>query len=224
MNGIQFGSVTEQHDSIIIVASGSSLIGFDFRKLENCGHIICVNNSYKGLEKFDSWFTLDPWGLSGEQPPKNFKGTLYAAVPQDFGTNHARVVAHKNKMPTNIIYLHRLISHNKPGVSSETAYRLGLSEDNGCINTGNSGFGAINLAYHMRPKKILLLGLDATVGYYYSKTEKNRPLDFLPMLVSSAKDQLENTNTVVINGSKDSKIDCFSRYEPNMALEIFKNV
>ena len=36
----------------------------------------------------------------------------------------------------------------------------GLSEDPAAINTGNSGFGALGLAYHMRPMRIALLGID----------------------------------------------------------------
>jgi hypothetical protein len=223
MNGVKFGEVTERHDSIIIVCSGSSLIGFDFSRIYDLGHIICVNNSYKGLQKFDSWFTLDPWGLQSGQQPNRSNITLYAAVPQDFGTQYARAKNHQISAPTNIIYLHRLISHNKPNVSSETAYRLKLSEDKGCISTGNSGYGALNLAYHMEPKKILILGMDGDIGYYYSKTEKNRQLNYLPMMMDSALLQLQKNNIKVINGSKNSKIESYPKYDLHEVIEIFKN-
>lgn len=224
MNGVKWGTVTEQHDNIVIVCSGGSLRNFNMGLLTNIGHIICVNNSYSGVPFYDSWFTLDPWGLSGEQLPKKGKGKLYAAVPQDFGTSYAKATQHRIKAPDNITYLNRLMSHNNPAVSSETAYRLGLSEDNGCINTGNSGFGALNLAYHMRPKKILILGMDGDIGYYYTQTQKNRALKFLPLMMESAVKQLNQRSIKVINGSKNSSITCFDRYTPDEAVLEFRNV
>lgn len=223
MNGVNWGIVDSQHDAIIIVCSGSSLKNFNMNSLNGAGHIICVNNSYIGAPFFNSWFTLDPWGLAGDQLPKNGKGKLYAAVPQDFGTSFAKTPQHRIKAPSNITYLNRLMSHNNPSVSSETAYRLGLSEDTGCINTGNSGFGALNLAYHMKPKKILILGMDGDIGYYYSQTQKNRALKFLPLMMKSAVKQLAEKNIIVINGSKNSTITCFDRHSPEDALKEFKN-
>jgi hypothetical protein len=224
MNGVSWGVVSCQHDSIVIVCSGRSLKSFDMNLLSGIGHIICVNNSYIGVPIYDAWFTLDPWGLSGGQLPKKGNPKLYAAVPQDFGTPHAKIQSHRINAPKNITYLHRLISHNNPTVSSETAYRLGLSEDPGCINTGNSGFGALNLAYHMKPKKILILGMDGDIGYYYSGSEKNRSLKFLPLMMESTVDQLKKANITVINGSLNSSITCFQKYTPEESVKIFKDI
>lgn len=224
LNGVNWGVVTCQNDNIIIVCSGSSLSKFNMNLLDGLGHIICVNNSYTGVPHFDSWFTLDPWGLAGDQLPKKGNAKLYAAVPQDFGTFHAKIPQHRIQAPTKVTYLNRLMSHNNPSVSSETAYRLGLSEDSGCINTGNSGFGALNLAYHMKPKKILILGMDGDIGYYYSQTQKNRALKFLPQMMQSTVKQLQDKNIKVINGSLHSTITCFDRYSPEEAIKAFKNV
>lgn len=223
MNGVTWGRVTEQHDKIIIVCSGPSLTNFDFKTIKGIGHIICVNNAYKSVPFGDYWFTLDPWGLGGEQIPKPFSGKLYAAVPDNFGLLDAKVIQHRVNAPKNIIYLHRLISHNKPSISSETAYVTGLSEDNGCINTGNSGFGALGLAYHMKPKKILILGMDGDIGYYYSKTERNRPLKYLPLLMESTVTQLDKAGISVLNGSINSNITCFPRYSLLEAVAKFRD-
>lgn len=221
--GISWGRVTENdriHENVIIIGSGPSLIGFDFNKLRGKGMIIAVNNAVNSVNFADIWFTLDPWGLDGPQlPGTQFSGRLFAAVSEDYGTRNAQIAQHRVTPDPRITFLHRLRSHNKVGVSSETAYKLGLSEDNSCINTGNSGYGALNLAYHLRPKRILLLGIDGTIGYFYTNKSKNRPLTYLPEMFESAKDQLDNADIKVINGSVNSSITAYPRFTINEGIE-----
>lgn len=226
-DGIIWGEVTERHDNIIIVGSGSSLKGFNFNKLRGLGHIITINDSAKHVNDADSWFTLDPWGLAGPQlpPQKNIK--LYAAVPQDYGRYDARSKDHRRPIPlhiaSRITFLHRIISSNKASVNSEHQYTLKLCEDKRCISTGNSGYGALNLAYHMEPKNILILGIDGTIGYFYESKKTNRPLNFLNTLFKSTVDQLQKNNIKVINGSKESIVTPFPRYTPDESVEVFKD-
>lgn len=220
--GITWGEVQGRaiNDVAIIVASGPSLTGFDFDRLRGLGTIITVNNSVKSVPFADIWFTLDPWGLHGPQlPSAEFTGKMYAAVPEDFGTPKAQTPQHRHKPDSRITFLHRLRSHNKVGVSSETAYKLGLSEDKSCISTGNSGYGAFNLAYHLRPKKILLLGIDGSLGYFYTKSETNRPLRYLPAMFASTVSQIQAANIKVINGSINSAITSFPRYTVEESLK-----
>lgn len=219
MKGITWGNVTrtDVHETVIIVASGKSLSGFNFNKLRGMGHIIAVNGSGDSVPFGDSWFTLDPWGVGprGEQLPKKFAGRLYAAVPEDFGTPNAQAVNHRVSANPEVTYLHRLRQHNMVGVSSETAFKLGLSEDSSCISTGNSGYGALNLAYHLRPKKIILLGIDGTLGYHYTNQKTNRPLTYLPKMFESTMAQMEREGIEVVNGSINSVITCY----PRMSIE-----
>lgn len=223
MNGIRFSKVELPYspERIIIIGSGKSLIGFDFNQLRDRSYIITVNDSGKSVPFADAWFTLDPWGLDSGQIPYPFHGVKYAAVPDDFGTKNAKSKEHRIDAPNDINYLHRLISHNLTSVTSETALVSGLSEDTSCINTGNSGFGALGLAYHLKPKKILLLGIDAGMGYFYTDKKCNRPLKFLPSLFESALPQLQKHNISVINGSENSAIECFPKYSINEALRLF---
>lgn len=225
MAGIKWGSIGPKfrRDKVIIVGSGSSLEGFDFSKLSGLGYVITINDSVRSLPALaDMWFTLDPWGIHGPQlPPKPFNGTKVAGAPQDFGRPDARNPSHARAGRPDFLYLQRLISHNFSDKSSETAYVLGLSEDPRCVSTGNSGYGAFNVAYHMHPKKILLLGIDGTVGYFYTKSKRNRPLDTLPLLFESTLPQIKRRKIEVINGSPESRITCFSRYTIEEALEAF---
>ncbi len=223
--GIRWGRVCPdiKAKNIVIVGGGKSLAGFDFNRLRRDDYfIITVNDSVKGVPFANVWFTLDPWGLNGPQlPPSPFNGKMYAAVPQDYGRRDAKNPKHQVTPDKRVIFLHRLISHNISDMSSETAFSLTLSEDPRCIATGNSGYGAFNIAYLLKPKKILLLGIDGTIGYYYTSKETNRPLTYLPKMFNSTKKQIDDAGIQVINGSEKSMITTYPRYNINKALEIF---
>ncbi|QDJ96520.1 hypothetical protein Xoosp13_334 [Xanthomonas phage Xoo-sp13] len=222
-NGIRWGQVNpdDVNQNIIIVGSGKSLTGFDFNKLRGIGAIIAVNDAGNAVPFADMWFTLDPWGLNGPQLPANFRGRMFAAVPEDYGTPSASIHNFRTTPDARITLLHRLRSHNIPTISSETAFKTGLSEDTSCINTGNSGYGALNLAYHFRPKKILLLGIDGTIGYFYTKEKTNRALTYLPQMFASAAPQLEKAGISVINGSVNSAVTTYPRFTVDDAIAEF---
>jgi hypothetical protein len=230
MSGIKWGSVErplQRPANVVIVASGPSVNNIDMHMVRHMHgkYIIAVNGAGKHVSFADAWFTLDPWGLTGDQlPAPAFGGKLFAAVPEDFGTVGARCVAHRAIPRSKITYLHRLISHNYSNISSESSYKLGLSEDTSCINTGNSGFGALNLAYHMRPVNIFLLGVDGGIGYFYSKTERNRPLTYINTLFGSTLPQLSAAGIKVYNVSPSSKVTHFEKLTPNQFHEMIRVV
>lgn len=216
MNGIKWGFVEKPVNklhNVIIVASGPSVNDINLAMLKTIPntYIIAVNGAGQHVPFANAWFTLDPWGLDGPQLPTGFSGKLYAAVPDDFGTANARAIKHRVTAKKNITFLHRLQSHNFTNTSSDTAYKLGLSEDSSCISTGNSGYGALNLAYHLRPSNIYILGVDGNIGYFYTKTEKNRPLTYLPSLFASSATQLADAGIAVTNVSPLSTVKCFPR-------------
>lgn len=223
MSGIKWGRVdrVEQIDNVIIVASGPSVNDIDMDAVKSFKNkfVIAVNGAGQHVPFANAWFTLDPWGLEGPQlPGPEFKGRLYAAVPDDYGTPNARCTQHRIRPRAKITYLHRLQSHNYTNVSSDSAYKLGLSEDPSCINTGNSGYGALNLAYHMRPKRIFLLGIDGSIGYFYTKKQANRPLSNIQILFNSSKPQLDANNIEVYNVSPKSTVSCFPKLTPEQFL------
>lgn len=223
--GIRFGRVEQRNNvkKVVIVGSGKSLTDFDFNLLKHPDYyVIGINDSVQSIPFADAWFTLDPWGLNGPQLPKSpFKGKMYAGVPSDFGRSDAYSPKHRIRANGRITYLHRLISNNLMGQSSELAFSLELSEDPRSVATGNSGYGAFNIAYHLKPEKILLLGLDGDVGYFYTDKNRNRPLTHLPKMFNSTKDQIERNGITVINGSQKSTITTYPRYSIDEALEIF---
>ena len=220
MRGIEWSRVEPpdtQIENVVIVASGRSVSTVDLILISNAKstHIIGVNDSGKHIPRMDSWITIDPWGLNGPQLPTKPCTTIYAAVPEDFGTVFAKTSQHRISAPTTVKFLHRLRSHNKPNVSSTTAFRLGLSDDMGCISTGNSGYGALNLAYHLRPKRIFLVGIDGDVNYFYSPTKGGGNLSALPQLFESSVEQFRDANIAVFNVNPKSTVTCFPFITPD---------
>jgi hypothetical protein len=222
MNGIKWSKVdtSKKVDTVIIVCTGPSLKNFNFESLRDKGYIIAVNDAGKYVPFADAWFTLDPWGcgIGGKQYPENFRGDLFAAVPEDYGTTYARSLDHKIQANPKINFLHRIPFHSVSQSDIKTYDYLtwGFNDDRGSIHTGNSGFGAMNMAYHMRPKRIVLLGLDASSGYFFNENKPTRTLNHLPLIFRSTLPQLKEANIEVLNGSQLSKIDCFPRYALNV--------
>jgi len=100
-----------------------------------------------------------------------------------------------------------------PGVTYlKWGYEEGLSAVPSILNTGgNSGYGAINLAYLKRARRILLLGFDMNPVenvLYPQWIEQFR----------SAVPNLQRTRTEVLNLNVDSSIDAFQKVD----IELFK--
>jgi hypothetical protein len=73
----------------------------------------------------------------------------------------------------------------------------------------------------MKPKKILILGMDGDIGYHYTASKKNRPLTYLPLLMESTIPQIDHCGIKVINGSYNSNITAYPRHFINDALDEF---
>lgn len=221
MYGVRWSKVVSNGntDTVIIVCTGPSLKGFDFNRLKDKGHIIAVNDASKFVPFANSWFTLDPWGLTTTQIHPHFAGDLYAAVPHDYGTPNAASTAHQVVPNRKVNYLHRIPFHTDQYNKSSDFMSWGLNEDPSCINTGNSGFGALNMAYHFKPRRVVFFGLDASKGYFFNEKVFTRSLDHLPWIFKSALPQLMKHDIEVMNASPESKIDCFTRYTIDAALK-----
>lgn len=197
-------------DTVFVVGSGPSAKEVDFKKIRQVGYCIAVNDVCNDFLDAHAWFTLDPWGLHKDQLHHNFKGIAYAAVPEAYGNKNAIDINHRLMPSKKFKYLHRVPQNFNIGSLSKHK-EWGLNEDPRCINSGNSGFGALNLAFHMRPKRIALVGIDATSGYYFNRAKYTRPLSHLPNLFSSSVDQLKRENIEVVDCSLRGKITCFDK-------------
>jgi hypothetical protein len=203
------------------VCSGPSLTGIDLSPLQNHVTTITVNGSWRAANWADFWFTGDPWGIHGPQlPPESFTGALYAAISQDHGTGTALSIKHRREPSERVSCVQAIFDNNyEKSIKERRCY--GLSEDCRAIAGGNSGYGALNMAYLMRPRNIVIFGLDGNSGYFYNTGETNRDLDHLPEYFESSVDQLKAKGIQVINASPESKITCFPKVDPTDAIDWF---
>ena len=219
--GVNFGMIDTSYtpDNVIIVASGMSLKHFNLHSLRGLGYIITMNHTGKCVPFADAWITIDPWGLNGPQlPPATFEGKIYAGVSEDYNTKTCKITREYKSIDSRVIFLRRLFRTNHPSQTRAHSFYYRLSEDPCCVATGNSAYAALNLAYLLNPKKILLLGVDGGNGYFFTNQETNESLAGLNALFTSSLRQLESKGITVINGSLNSEVTCFPRYTIDAAL------
>lgn len=120
-----------------IIGGGPSLIGFDFTPIIH-RNVIGVNNAYLLGDWVDiCWFGDLKWHQWHHEQLKSFKG----------------IIAHCNTK-SSLINLKRLIPFERNRVSGIDTTPNSVAW-NRC-----SGFSAINFAYHLGSRKIVLLGFD----------------------------------------------------------------
>lgn len=186
---VRFAPMFVQHDHIVIVASGPSARGYEPPEGVT---VIAVNGAIEWLSRADYWFTLDPSRdnlrrLAGYWA----KVKCVMAVPANFGTSSAKTPLMRQPRPLGVHYLLRVEGPGPWGA------RYRLSEDPTAINTGNSAWGALGLAYHMRPYTIELVGVDGTQARRVGGGQPG-DLTHLPELFASAEAQLAERGITVI--------------------------
>lgn len=169
---------------MIIVGSGQSALGFiPPRGLKT----IAVNGAIDWLCDPDYFFTLDPTKENINRIRSRRHDVQYhAAVPDSV------------KLPDYVTRYIRVARRDYPEPQIKTpswwAWRLsavyGLNKNPMCINTGNSAYGALNLAYHLGAKKVMIIGVDCDncerIEGGYSGN-----LSHVPQLFASALSQIE---------------------------------
>ncbi|WP_339617208.1 hypothetical protein [uncultured Gilvimarinus sp.] len=186
----------------VIVASGPSASGFVPPKGVA---VFAVNGAIDWLSKADHWFTLDPSDANMRRLCSPRRGVVYhAALPRNFvlGAAHVRRyerVSARGPEPSP--------KHTPQWWLWRWSAVCGLSHKVGRINTGNSAWGALQLAYQMGFKKILLVGVDASTAL---RVDGGAPsnLSHLPLLFESAMGQIDIVNA----GGMQSRL-------PNMTID-----
>lgn len=178
-------------NKFIIVASGPSALQFkkDFLENEeliknNC-KIIAVNGAIDWIPFCNYFFSLDPSEI-----------------------NLKRVLNKKENVEYHLAHFPRYFSFAKHYLRINNNYKDLINDDSpeywfkrwGCIDhlqtdktkisTGNSAYGAINLALHFGAKDVLLYGVDATKDERIEGGFCNS-LKHLPLLIKCASKQIK---------------------------------
>lgn len=194
---MKYGKLSPCLDRLLIIASGPSAGGLVFPDVLP---VMAVNGAIDGLKRADYWFTLDPSQGNRARMEKPKQGTTYlcAAGPQQA----------LNVKGSQIIFLRRL-----PG--------RGISEKPDSVMTGNSAFGALQVAVLLGAKKIGLVGVDATKDEYWHGPGRSKSLEQLPAMMSCALPQLMRKGIEVRLGSVYDKprVTCFRAMSPPDLVE-----
>lgn len=200
---------------IFIVGSGPSAREFDFEAVAPNDIVLGVNGAIEWLPRIDAWFTLDPTPVNIRRMHRRREEVkeYFVAAPDDI------------ELPEHVTRLRRLALSGKAAGHSEPsprdtsewwAWRFsatpGLCTQGGSIHTGNSMWGALQLACQMGHGRIVLVGLDATQD---PRIGGGRPLSFahLPDLFASALPQLQFGRVKVWNANPNSLVTCFPAFK-----------
>ena len=226
---IEFKPVFQQHNRVLIIGGGESLIDFDMEQLKDFnGAIICVNNIVYHIPRADYWITVDPMDQNRPQRAlkSRVKGVYYFCAYPDMN----KTPWHNDyyKAVNGVHYLERIVPTDP---IMEVIGDFSLQEDKSKITTGDSCYGALGLAYHMGAKEVILLGVDVYgYGHWYDRTDPynkhwlDKFKDYtrnVPLIYKQSIPQWKKRGAKVVNGSRSSKIDCFERMDAQEAFNYF---
>ena len=189
-------------ETIYIIGGGPSLKNFDFRQLEG-SKTIAINKAlfYHNSSQVVYWTDTRFYSWY-KNDIDNYKGLKYTIKPGSQYTNDIK-----------------LLKKGKP---------YGLEKDPDYLAHGfNSGYAAINLAYHLGAAKIILLGFDMCNngnethfhdGYPTRGTSDKMYIDkFIPGF-KELKSEILNENVQIYNASAHSMITVFPKITIEQAL------
>lgn len=197
-------------DVVFILGCGPSLANYsyyDFENVRRAGRVIAVNDSYIKAPWADVLYAHDQkwWDSNVYQIHNRFMGRYMISI----GADVSRVK--------------RLRDTGQSGLETDPA---------GLRNGSNSGYQAINLAYHFGARRIVLLGFDMQVHgqqtHWRERNDGRSPvtfgntlrLSFLPLFPSLAEG-LREEGVSVINATPGSALTVW----PHAPLaEVLRNI
>lgn len=205
--------VTDRAKRVLVVGNGPSVelckktLFLD--AVKQGVRVIAVNGAVDWLPACTDFFTLDASPINRKRMMAKRPHVKYwAAVPLDYGRPDALSAWHRQPAEPGVHYLKRV----RGGI--------GLSTDSCLIYSGNSAYGAMQLAGHMQARYVAMLGVDCTrQKYAHSNTKSHRPLGHVPDLMASLAVRFRSRGVHVINGSPDSLVTCWPKGPASETVE-----
>jgi hypothetical protein len=214
--GVGLGTVgaSDWHDRpVALVGGGPSLAGFDFERLRGRFRVVAINATVFDIPWVDAGFSLDQRAMRnwwGKYTKLNIP--LYFAIPKS-------ILVNMSERPTaNMRFIRRF--------QGEEFNSAGWMISCG----GSSGYGALQLAFKKRARKIVLLGFDYGFTqpgvwhhneHHYNFWQSQSTLRWRQFAASFnvAAPVLKTAGVEVINASPSSTITCFPRLSIDEAIE-----
>ena len=184
-------------ERVFIIGGGSSLANFDFKILIK-KNIIAINKAFLFVPFANILYFSDyrfyTWY---KNDIANFNGDVYS-------------ISNKVKDP-------------KVKILKNTG-KLGLDTTDGCIRSGgNSGYAAINLAYHLGANEIILMGydmqsVDNKTHFHGGYSVKQSEAVYKNFLESFDSIRTQIPNVKIYNTSLDSKLTVFEKKDVSFFL------
>ena len=154
--------------------------------------IIAVNGAIDWIDRASYFFTLD---LSSQNLNRIAHGRRRRGVRYCVATPYTQKLEYND----GIWYFRRVSgSVAEPAQEGSPEWwlwrwssKLGLCEDQNEISSGNSAYGALNLAYHLGFQHVALVGVDATQQSRVHSGGRPSNLSHLPLLFQSARKQID---------------------------------
>lgn len=176
-------------DRAIIVGSGPSALNF---VAPRGVPIIAVNGAIDWINRASYFFTLDP-------SPDNLRRVAHGRRRRNVRYCMALPDVEQLEKLDGIWCFRRVAERGEEPAQKggpewwrwRWSAKLGLCTDKNEISTGNSAYGALNLAYHLGFKHIALVGVDANQKPRVHTGGVPNNLSHLPLLFQSAREQID---------------------------------
>jgi hypothetical protein len=197
-------------DTISIVAGGWSVGAIDTKRLP--GWVIAVNDAALYSERVDASITMDRlWAEN------RYHWLVEHLAPKKFFVRRSAIKNLPVKLPKWV------------SVFDNDNKATELTDASHVFNGTNSGFCAINLAYQLRPKRVILFGFDRSPAgrpYWFPDYAWAKPggattggkYKAWAGQFESAADAFDKVGITVLNASLTSAIETFQKIDPIKVL------
>ena len=184
-------------ETAVIIATGPSLTPDDVNYCQGKARVIAVNNAHELAPWADVLYACDAKWWHWHQGVPSFTGPKWSLEHSAWGTHRARYPDIQRLRNTGT---------------------KGLERDPSALRNGrNSGYQAVNLAYHYGAARIVLLGFDMQAvrgrSHYFGDhpNRQKSPYNMFRQVFTSIVAPLKKSGVEVINCSRNSVLECFPK-------------
>lgn len=200
----------ERAGTVVVIGGGPSLTREQVEYTRGRARVIAIKEAARLAPWADAFYCGDgPWMAAHRDEVQSFRGTVNA-IEQEPG---------RHKLEAVLSFRPDLKIFRNDGTE-------GLCEDPAGLRTGcNSGYQAVNLAFHMLARRIVLLGYDLKAGangrmHWFHRQFEHQPSAYLSWapLFRTLVDPLTRHGVEVVNATPGSALDAFPRVTLQEAL------